>query len=150
LELMLIQHDGVVFSGTERLRDSEMACWRIQTLRIDKQRCASREYFDFSVCCEGLEDTPEEKKCDPPRRLRISRDSATSDERFHLRSKSQRSPIVCIVERFDAIRITAENETTFLQIPQSKSKHATQMIDHLCAFRSVEMKQHLGIRLRAE
>ncbi len=64
---------------------------------------------------------------------------------FYLGRESQRAPIITVVERLYAERISRQEELLNLGVPDCESKHASQMVNHGDSEVLVKRKQNLGI-----
>ena len=117
---------------------------------VDPNRRAGRKRANAAIDREGFRNGAEQIKSCPPGRLRVARYISAGNQRFDLRRKSQRAPVIGIIERLDAIMIARQQETAFLRIPQRECKHATKAMHHGGAFGGIKMDQHLGVRSRAK
>src|SRR5580700_1188374 len=78
-------------------------------------------------------------------RFRVSRNLSARKQCFDLGSKAECPAVVRGVERLNAVGIARQEEATLHLVPDSKSEHATQPVNHPCAVTRVEMQECLRV-----
>src|SRR5215831_4475338 len=71
-------------------------------------------------------------------------------EHLGLRSKQQRAIERAPVERLLAETIARNKQTFTLLVPQRKSEHPVEVLDHFAAVFLVQVRQDFGVRFTAE
>jgi hypothetical protein len=62
-----------------------------------------------------------------------------------LRCEAQRTALVRVVQRLDPVGIAREQQLLFRRVPQPKSVHAAQRVEHFHAAVAIQVQEHLGI-----
>ena len=84
------------------------------------------------------------------RRVRLGVDPAAGEERFDLRRRPERPPVVGDVERLDAVGVAREEESAALRVPEREGEHPAQLVEHVLATLGPEVEENLRVGVRAE
>src|SRR6185436_21189202 len=94
---------------------------------INPDDAPSRHRADFLIAGKRLGDAAKEVEAGDSSRLRHPRDAAASNKRLDLRSHSDGPPIVGVVKRLDAVRITSQQHLASVRVPQCKGEHPAKL-----------------------
>ena len=110
-------------------------------------RSLRRYLADLLVKRVRLGDTSPKEKSRYAGRFWLPRNFFALKERLHLRSRTNRPPIIGIVKRFDSVRISGQKENAFLCVPKDEGKHSPKVVNHRFAFFGIKMKKNFRIGL---
>src|SRR5690348_8769464 len=82
------------------------------------------------------------------RRIGVSADRLRSQQRLHFGSNTNRRSIVREVERFDPERISRDQHSLPLRIPEYEAEHSAELAYHIGPMLAIEAKQDFSVGIR--
>ena len=96
---------------------------------------------------DGIVNRSKIQVVDQAGRIQPPRNESCAEQRAQLRSKQEILARGTVVERLDAHRIAAQQQTRSLGIPDREGKHSAQLAETLLAPAAISLQQHFGIGL---
>src|SRR5580658_1913584 len=106
---------------------------------------ASGQSPDVTVKREWLRHAAEQMEADNARRFGLAGNVTARNERLNLRGEAERPAVVCCVERLDAVRIACKEKASPRPVPNSKSEHPAESMNHLGTVARVEMQERFCV-----